>query len=161
MDRMEDLEGLDLGFRRTTKDKLNWRLEIQKRMDIAISTYGTERFFKNVERLIKTIVFNIHGYKFKETIEEEVFKLKYRQILKEKWYERFDRNTWEHPIRRKILLMDLTQEYYDDLYDFICQLIAEKGLLLDTEVITPIRMKGPMMDEYGPLKETTGETFDE
>lgn len=147
MEGIDDLEGIDLGFRRTTKDKLNWRLEIQKRLDICISTYGTERFFKNVERLVKTIVFNIHGYKFKKTIGGKVLKLKYNQVLQEKWHERYDRNTWEHPLRKKILLMDLTQEYYDELYDFICQLIAEKGLLLDTEVYIPVRTKGRITDE--------------
>lgn len=149
MDREDtsDLEGLDLGFRRTTSDKLNWKIEIQKRLDICISTYGTEKFFKNVERLIKTIIFNIHGYKFKETIDKKVFNLRYRQILQEKWYEHYDRNTWRHPLRQKILLLDLTQEYYDGLYDFICQLIAEKGLLLDTEVYIPVRSKKRMVDE--------------
>jgi len=145
---IESLEGLDLGFRRTTHDKLNWKLEIQKRLDICIATYGTPLFFKNVERLTKTIVFNIHGYKFKDTILTKMYSLQYMQILKEEFYKRYRRDDWFHPISKQGLILDLKQDYHEQLYDFVCQLIAEKGLLLDTDVYTPIRMK-KRMDDMG------------
>lgn len=143
MSMVEDefsLDDYDIGFRKTVSDKLNWRIEIQKRMDICITTYGTTMFFKNVERLTKTIIFNIHGYRFKREIEKKKMELNYNKYIQIEYLRRYDRDTWYHPLKKGIRLLELNNDYYEKLYDFICQLIAEKGLLLDTEKIIPIRI---------------------
>lgn len=142
----------NLGYRKTTPDKLTWKNEIQKRLDICIATYKTNLFGANVERLIKTILFDVKGYKFKVVIEEERIRLD--QIVKNsvEHYQETKPEIWGDPIKQAGRRYDLNEWKYDKFYDFIFQLIAEKGLLLDTDVYIPIRAKKPMsVEDYGDL----------
>ena len=62
-------------------------------------------FFKNVERLTKTIIFDIQGYKFKDTILKKIHRLQYEQILKEEFYKRYRRTEWYHPISKQGIIL--------------------------------------------------------
>jgi len=143
----------NLGYRKTTPDKLTWKNEIQKRLDICIATYKSNLFGINVERLIKTIVFDVRGYKFKKVVEDEIQRL--NDVVEENrvYYQTEKPELWGHPIKQQEINYDLWEWKYNQLYNFIFQLIAEKGLLLDTDVYIPIRAKKPMsVDEYGDLE---------
>ena len=142
----------NLGYRKTTPDKLTWKNEIQKRLDICIATYETNMFGKNVERLVKTIYFNIRGYKFKKLIDEEDERLKTNVVNKIIYHQTYEPYRWGCPIRQIKMKYNISEKYYKELYEFITQLIAEKGLLLDTDVYIPIQVKKPMsVKDYGDI----------
>jgi hypothetical protein len=145
-----DEETIDIGFRKTTSDKLAWKLEIQKILDLCIRTYGTTAFFKFVERLKKTIYFNVQGYEFRKAIDEKITDLEFDKIVKATYYAIYQPEEWNNPLKRKFREMDIIKVYYDELYDFIIQLIGEKGLLVDTEVYIPIRKASELRDENLP-----------
>lgn len=142
----------NLGYRKTTPDKLTWKNEIQKRLDICIATYKTNMFGDNVDRLIKTIIFDIKGYKFKIVIEEEQIKLAAIAKKNIDICQKEEPEIFGHPILQAHKRYELNEKYYNDLYDFLFQLIADKGLLLDTDVYIPIRAKKPMsVEDYGDI----------
>jgi len=142
----------NLGYRKTTPDKLTWKNEIQKRLDICIATYKTNLFPNNVERLIKTILFDVKGYKFKKEIDAEVIRLDEMVKNSINHYQQEIPEIWGDPIRQAQKRYDLQEWKYNELYNFLFQLIAEKGLLLDTDVYIPIRAKKPMsVEDYGDL----------
>jgi len=44
---------------------------------------------------------------------------------------------WHHPIKRRTVELDLTNDYYKDIYEFIKNLLARRRLLLWGTRFTP------------------------
>jgi len=145
----------NVGYRRHTYDKLNWKLEIQKRLDICLSTYRTDAFGKNVERVIKAVYFDVRGYRFRKQIDEKKEELLKNKLEIIDYYRNDKPEIWGHPIHQASIKYDLTEIYYDALFDFVFQLVSEKGLLVDTDVYVPIRMKKGRFGENGGTEPVT------
>ena len=103
----------NLGYRKHTEDKLAWKNEIQKRFDICIATFNSPMFFNNVERLIKSIIFDVKGYRYKTRIEDKRLELKRQMQSSKMYYQQYYPEIWYHPIHQVELKYDLNEQYYN------------------------------------------------
>ena len=114
-------------------DKLTYRIIIQRKVDYALSCLHTEELENAVIAVRTACKFNQIGLPFKTKILDNLNELNsWRRdyvldIVKK------DRDEWIHPIKRKIHLITITDLYYTAELEFLIDMLASHGALLDSK----------------------------
>jgi len=123
-----------VGIRRTSEDKLTYKLIIADAINQCRRTMGTFSFKDSVDGLEKIIKFDIPGYQLKTQIQEIKDTLNYEMKQMEKEKEKkltpsqFNKRAYQAKwriLRNKI--------YWETYYERLIQLLAKENLCLETE----------------------------
>ena len=139
----------ELGYRKTSEDKLTYKNIIADAINWCRRTRGSTRFKEAVENLESIILFDIPGYKLQsqiDDIKEEMAVERIEKINKEK--EKHGRYYLRNSVQAKLRL-EIARWYWERYFQKLIQLLARENLLLETQKVVKLRMKKPMRETYG------------
>jgi len=140
MDNDIDLQDeISLAFKKSTEDKLAWKLEIAAAIRDCRRSKGTFDFKNRVMGLEDIIYFNIPGYRLKD--ELDALKQKVKTNLNEMVEEKRKLDGIEFHRRAYIAKFKIEKERYfwDNYFRGIIQILGDHNLLFDTEKYVHIK----------------------
>lgn len=140
----EEQDFAEIGFRKSTGDKLTYKINISNAIENCRRCKGFIGAYENaVSGLIDTVYFNMRtSKKLKDQIDEIIQRLDKER--EEKWNERKNNTErWIFYKRGNLAKFrnQLDKGYWEAIYREIKQVLANEGLLLEEENIVPIRFK--------------------
>ena len=138
----EDEDAIALALKRSSADKLAWKIEIADATRDCRKTKGTFRFRYMVEALEDIIYVNIPGYHLSpeiDNIKKLLDKLRSEKIEMEKREKK--RFFYSRPFQAKFKIK-VSKWYWNTYYKKLIQLLAEHNLLLETQKYVKIKEVG-------------------
>ena len=135
------------GIRRTSEDKLTYKNIIADAINWCRKSMGTRHMPNAVQGLERIIKFDVKGYKLRTSLQEiqvELNKEKLHKIKIEK--KRLGRNFYGNSEQARFKLKQ-SEWYWNEYFEMIIQLLANNGLLFDTEKTIPIKEVGRVKNE--------------
>lgn len=111
-------------------DKTDWRKTIHRCLETCVMCEDTKYYPQAVKSLMSAAAAEYPGFNAKKIITERIVEIKadYREWTKEYFIKNPD--YWYHPIKRKIILPQILNSYYKEIFEFIKNLLARKRMLL-------------------------------
>ena len=112
------------------RDKVDYRKEIHKIIDMCLMTFDNPSMFKpNVKKLVACVCNDYPGIDLKTPIETEMNILleEYNATIKE---AKQDGEIWYHPLKRSMLQYDTENTYWYKLFDCIMNMLGSKRVLM-------------------------------
>lgn len=157
---VDDEELIDFGLRKKNVDKVTYRDILKNCIMQCLWTKGTFNYKNNVMALEDAIYIDIKGYRLRKVIEKIKQDLQHQKknlIIVER--KRLGRNFYGN-VEQVTFKIKMQRWYWDSLFSRLYQLIAEEGLLLETEKVIKVRMKQPLgEDEDGNPEGTIGDLY--
>jgi len=113
-----------------TKDKLDYRLVLQRKVEFAVDCIGTGKLPDAVMRLRKAMYFQTPGLPFKSDIDAKEKELKNIWIKKLIKLRVLHPNDYFHPYKNNIITVDYEMDYYEDLLEYLIDLLAKHDALI-------------------------------
>lgn len=117
----------------TSRDKLTYKMVVQSRVQLCLSSRGTLSFPRNVQALKSSIYFDVEGLKFKTDIRAKEFELGERMKDYLLSIEDSVPGTLTHPIRREFFYLKAKTKYHEDLFEYLVDLLATSKALFQTK----------------------------
>ena len=131
---------VDIGFRRKSEDKLNYRNIVADAINWCRKAQGTIYFHKAVEGLEKVIWFDIPGYKLKSKTLKIQYELRLERTKKLNFFkQKYGRQIYRRKNRMQVRLY-LEDWYWNEYFSSLIQLLASENLLFETEKVIPLRI---------------------
>jgi hypothetical protein len=109
---------------------MDWRKNIQKYLDQCVLAKGTLVYPLKVKQLVSGVSATYPNWNANRIIKQFIKGLdkKYTILINKK----IDANPeeWFHPGKRQLNEPDLINDYYDEIFEFIKNLVASKRMLL-------------------------------
>lgn len=116
-------------------DKTDWRKTIHECLEDCLVSMNTSNFPNAVKRLIKAVSAHFPGFDTYDTIFEIMNALALKYVLLKKI---FDSTHEQLPcFYKQVHYAELNIQYYEELFDFIKNILAEKRILLYGFKTTP------------------------
>lgn len=111
-------------------DKTDWRKTIHKLLENCVKYKGTQAYGNAVERLIEGIGAEYPGWNAYKLINEKVSEIenKYKEMIN-KWINE-NKIEWGYPWVKVQKSIDWKTEFYDEVFDYVKNLVASKRMLL-------------------------------
>lgn len=113
-----------------TRDKLDYRLVLQRKVEFAVDCIGTDKLPGAVLRLRKSMFFETSGLPFKSDIARKEKELRIIWIKKIIRFKVLHPNAYGHPYKNIMETVDYEMEYYEDLLEYLIDLLAKHDALI-------------------------------
>ena len=137
----------EYSIRKTSEDKLTYKNIIADAINWCRKSMGTMYFKEAVKGLEKIIKFDVIGYKLLSEIKQIKIDLDIEQQknikLKKK---RLGRSFYGNAEQAKLKL-EISEWYWEEYFERLIQLLANNGLLFDTEKRISVKEVGKDKDE--------------
>lgn len=140
------------GIKRTSEDKLTYKNIIARAINYCLSLRGSKYFHIGVMNLVRTIEFNVSGYRFIDElnkIQQRIMVDKKKKIVS--WQLEHGRKFYRRD-QRAIMKLELYSWGWDVYFQEVIQLLAKNNLLIETEKTIPVIEVGQNQDEIKPEK---------
>jgi len=153
---------LGLGTRKGTRDKLTYRQVLYNVIMQYLNSYGNFNSRRAVEKIIHATRFNEPGFELKnsiDTIKEELQEEK--KIKWNEWKKQIGKFNFSRRSTQSKLKIQLQKWYWDELFDRILQVLADKDLIIEHNKLQKIRVKGTNIDDdYATFKDRLTHSYE-
>lgn len=118
------------GTRFHTFDKIDYRRTIHKLVERCLLNSQSPEYNGYVQDLIDSIDFDLDRYPLRKLIDRKSNQI-IENIRKEKQeWSMMHPDEWSHPMKRGIKRAEWDKKYYRELFKYVHQLLAARGLYL-------------------------------
>jgi len=153
---------LGLGTRKGTRDKLTYRQVLYNVIMQYLNSYGHFNSRRAVEKIIHATRFDEPGLELKQSIDIIKNDLQIEKKQKwDDWRKQIGSFNFNRRSTKSKLKIQLQKWYWDELFDRILQVLADKDLIVEHNKLQKIRVKGSNIEEdYASFKDRFAHSYE-
>ena len=153
---------LGFGTRKGTLDKLTYRQVLYNVIMQYLNSYGNFNSRQAVEKIIHATRFNEPGFELKNNIDIIKKELQIEKRKKwDEWKQQIGHFNFNRRSTQSKLKIQLQKWYWDELFDRILQVLADKDLIIEHNKLQKIKVKSSNLDDdYATFKDRLTQSYE-